>query len=188
MEIANTRASFSLKRSVSIFSDFFPREIDRQASAHALLDMTRHTPRDFLQLLTHVQRFAGKEEVLTDAQIKSGMRDYSIKYFLPELRDELDGYCTADEIEAFVRAASRLKKREFPYLEIIRGMDDEGVSKDRADFLLKSLYECSGIGNVATRPGGKSYFSFKFRNRNSAFNKADRLLLHKGVWKALNIV
>lgn len=186
VEISNTRAALALKRPVSIFTEFIPQEIDRNSAANVLLDMTRHTPRDFLQLLSHIQRFVVSAPI-TDAHIKSGMRDYSIKYFLPELRDELDGYCSAEEVQAFIRSTSRLKKREFSHIEIVSEMRDEGVSPERTGILLEALYECSGIGNVSTRIGGKSFFAFKFRNRNSVFNKNDRILLHKGVWKALNV-
>jgi archaellum biogenesis ATPase FlaH len=187
VKIADTRASLSLKRHVDVFKEFLPPEIDHIPTVRYCLDMTRHTPRDFLQLLTHIQRFTQSGRVTID-QLKSGLRDYSIKYFLPELKDELNGYCSQSEIESFVRAISRLNKREFPFFEIISEMEQEGMSRAAAQALLESLFECSGLGNVSTRPSGKNYFTFKFRNRNSVFNAKDRLLLHRGVWKALNLM
>lgn len=187
VQVANTRASLSLKRSVDVFSEFFPQEVDRSSPVTYCLEMTRHTPRDFLQLLAHVQKFSDGGKLTTD-QVKSGLRDYSIKYFLPELKDELNGYCTQEEINSFIRATSRLKKREFGYIEFVGEMRKEGVEEPNARHLLESLFECSGLGNISTMPSGQHYFTFKFRNRNSVLNTSDRIILHRGVWKALNLV
>jgi len=185
IKIANTRASLSMREDVDVFSRFFPSVIDHSPSMTYCLDMTRHTPRDFLQLLSHVQKFSG-EYRLTQDQIKSGLRDYSIKYFLAEIRDELDGYCSQGEIDAFIRAASRLKKREFAFLEFVKEMEFEGVEMHRSKEIMQCLFECSAAGNVSSS-NGKQYYSFKFRNRNSVFNSSDRVIWHRGVWKALNI-
>jgi hypothetical protein len=35
--------------------------------------------------------------------------------------------------------------------------------------------------------GSTSRVSFKYRNRSSSFNPTDRIMLHKGLWKALNV-
>ncbi|UKK83306.1 hypothetical protein L7H23_12105 [Sphingopyxis sp. BSN-002] len=187
VEIANARAALSLKKEIDVFHDFFPIEVDRTPSVTYCLEMTRHTPRDFLQILSHTQKFCDGSR-LTVEQVKSGLRDYSIKYFLPEIKDELNGYCTQAEIDGFVRAVSRLKKREFAYQEFIAEMKEERVEESEARKVLEALFECSALGTISKRPSGMSYFTFKFRNRNSVFNSNERIILHRGVWKALNLV
>jgi hypothetical protein len=136
--------------------------------------------------LIHIQKFSASGRLTTD-QVKSGLRDYSIKYFLPELKDELNGYVSQGVIDSFVRSVSRLKKREFAYPEFLAEMRHEGVEEAVARPLLEALFECSGIGNISNSASGQKYFTFKFRNRNSVLNTNDRLLLHRGVWKALNL-
>lgn len=187
VEIANTRATLSLKKETNVFREFFPAEIEHTPAVTYCLEMTRHTPRDFLQILSHVQKFSSGGK-LTVAQVKSGLRDYSIKYFLPEIKDELNGYCPQAEIEAFVRALSRLKKREFGYQEFVAEMRIEGFEETSSRRVLEALFECSAIGTISQRPSGLNFFTFKFRNRNSVFNSSERILLHRGVWKALNLV
>jgi len=187
VEIADARATLFLKKETNVFRDFFPTEIDHTATVTYCLEMTRHTPRDFLQILSHIQTFSTGER-LTANQVKSGLRDYSIKYFLPEIKDELNGYCSQPEIEAFVRALSRLKKREFAFQEFVAEMRAEGVDEETARKILESLFECSAIGTISQRPSGLKFFTFKFRNRNSVFNSSERIILHRGVWKALNLV
>jgi hypothetical protein len=44
------------------------------------------------------------------------------------------------------------------------------------------MFECSGVGNVED-----GHFWFKYRNRNSTINFGERIVLHPGLWKALNV-
>jgi hypothetical protein len=184
---ANKRASISLDRDVDVFKEFFPQSIGRDTTEKFLLDMTRHTPRDFLQLMKNIQKNC-PDTGPNDNQVKSGARTYSINYFLPEIRDELDGYCLKGEIDGFVNAASKLGKREFFPDEIIMKLRDEKVSSDRSLEILQTLFACSAIGNVQHRPDDRSHYTFKFRNRNSTFNSKERVLLHKGMWKSINLM
>ena len=57
--------------------------------------------------------------------------------------------------------------------------------------MIAALFECSAIGNIHSRRGKKgdtTYYTFKYRNRNSTLNLEDRLTLHRGMWKALNLI
>lgn len=54
--------------------------------------------------------------------------------------------------------------------------------------VLRVLYDCSAIGHVYPYGNGnQTRVTFKFRNRNSAFTPTDRIILHKGLWKGLNV-
>lgn len=52
---------------------------------------------------------------------------------------------------------------------------------------VKALFECSAVGTVHHRPTGSAYFTFKYRNRTSSLSFNERLILHQGAWKALNV-
>lgn len=56
------------------------------------------------------------------------------------------------------------------------------------DEILKTLYECSAIGNeYKYSNNGEMRITFKYRNRTSTFNPKHKIILHKGLWKALNL-
>lgn len=184
---ANLRASLSLGRKCDVFNEFFPREIHRYPAMQYLLDMTRHTPRDFLQLLTYIKRFA-KNGKLSDDGIKSGLREYSIKYFYPEIHDELSGYATEAEITAVIEALGRIGRRDFSYQELLTDIlaESRRIEDDRLLEICRVLFDCSAIGNI-DYVGGNTFYSFKYRNRLASFTKSKKIGIHRGLWKALNV-
>lgn len=79
--------------------------------------------------------------------------------------------------------------REFSYSQFVTSFRDLKTGDClNADVVLNVLYDCSAIGNVYPYKNGKeTRISFKYRNRHSSFNKENRIILHKGLWKALNV-
>jgi hypothetical protein len=189
VQAAQLRTNRSLKNDVNLFKHFLPSTIDETDPARFLLEMTRHTPRDFLQLFHHIQKFSGSGK-LSAQKIKSGLGDYSIKYFLPEIQDELDGYVSRDEMSQIIAAMSRLRKRDFKLPELIHAAKDmsKPLAESRIYEILVALFHCSALGNIQHTPGGKTRYSFKFRNRHSSFIETEQIMLHRGLWKALNVV
>ena len=190
LAIANLRAQISLRQEVNIFQKFIVNNIDGGDPRKYLLEMTRHTPRDFLQLLKCIQEFSkGAGEVTLD-QMKSGVRKYSIDYFLPEIRDELSGYASSEEADSIFDIISFIKKRDFRYDDLLSAA--KGVSsnmdENRIGYIFKAMFECGAIGNIQHRPTGTTYYTFKYRNRQSVFKKNEGVMLHRGLWKALNLV
>ena len=188
LELANLRARLMYPGIVDVFLQFFPREVDYQDTRAFLLDLTRHTPRDFLQLLSQVQKFSDGR-ALTREQVLSGVRQYSIDYFLPEIRDELHGYVEPVDIDLAFDLIGSLRKRDFEYRELV----DKTGSTSRfnnlsLDRVIRALFECSAVGNVHNRSSGTTYYTFRYRNRNSTLNLDDRLILHRGMWKAMNLI
>jgi hypothetical protein len=188
VDAANLRASRSLDREIDIFDEFFPKEIDGKPTINALLDMTRHTPRDFLQLLTNIQEF-DNGGFYTPKEVRLGLRSYSIKYFLPEIHDELSGYADPEDLEKFFQILTKMGRREFTVDDLMKPSIQDGLdlSKDRIRSILKALFDCSALGNITNSLNGSPIFTFKFRNRHSVFNVSAKIILHKGLWKALNI-
>lgn len=189
VQVARLRTNRSLGNDINLFKRFFPNHIDGTEVPRLLLDMTRHTPRDFLRLLHHIQEFSGPGLVNSN-MVKSGMREYSIKYFLPEIHDELSGYAQPEEIGRLFSIFGRLRKRQFKWseLEEASGLTNKTFSRDRLHELVELLFECSALGNIQNRSGGNTYFTFKYRNRHSTYNEGEQIILHRGLWKALNLV
>lgn len=189
LEIANVRAFRSLKKRIDLFDTFFPHDIDSTECRRYLLEMTRHTPRDFLRLLFHLQEFStsGRFSV---GSIKSGLRDYSIKYFLPEIQDELSGYANPEEVSRIISALGRLRKRDFKLEELIQASatSNRPLDPQRIHEIVEALFNCSALGNIQHRQGGTTFFTFRYRNRHSSFNEGESIMLHRGLWKSLNVI
>ena len=152
-----------------------------------LADLTRHTPRDFLALLTQIQRFS-RGPTLTRAEVIDGTKAYSEKYFLPEIKDELVGYVTPKELQAFLNCVGEVHDRAFTAPKITEIAINHGLKKEKLDVLLHALFAASAIGTTWRDPRSRqNKFEFKFRNPNAAFNPKRTVVLHKGLWKALNI-
>jgi hypothetical protein len=188
IRLANLRARLTRQGIRDVFSLYFPSQVEHRNMLSFLLDLTRHTPRDFLQLLKNIQHFsrAGR---LTRDEILSGVRSYSIEYFLPEIKDELVGYVARDDTDTVMELLGSLRKRDFSFGELeekARGQSRFG-NLDLPS-IITALFECSAVGNVFNRPGGATFYTFKFRNRNSSLNLGERLILHRGMWKALNLI
>jgi hypothetical protein len=191
IKLVNHRASFSAGRNIDIFESYFPKLIagphNSQDVRRFLLDFTRHTPRDFVTLLNYVQKFAGSSDMLSEDNILSATRSYSVNYFVPEIKDELHGYLTPEEIDRTISLFSSLGKREFTYGQIVACAEGfvPSLGLDMRE-VLGHLFECSALGSLE-RSGGHTYFTVKYRNRNAVLNLSHKLILHRGMWKALNL-
>ncbi|GLS03974.1 hypothetical protein GCM10007860_11200 [Chitiniphilus shinanonensis] len=187
VRLANLRASLSVEEEVDVFAKWFPERIDGDKAAHFLLDLTRHTPRDFLALLNSIRPYY-EGGILSRDQILSGARSYSTNYFLPEIRDELVGYIGEDTMDRLIAVFGEVREREISSTKLKDVASNYGFSEDDLLSILKSLFDCSAIGNKWRTPSGTNRYEFRFRNRNSAFDRTKTIVLHKGLWKALNLV
>lgn len=189
IKIADKRAERSLGRSVNVFDQFLKVKVDEGDLRKSLLDMTRHTPRDFIALLKNIQQHADGSNVTANA-IRNGMRTYSISYFLPEIGDELHGYCTKSEFSQITSLLGVIRKRDFSFSEFVELAEARNCEMDRSRLkqLFEHLFVCSGVGHVIKKPGGDTIYTFNYRNRHSSFDERERIILHKGLWKALNLV
>lgn len=186
LPLANLRAKLSLKREVDIFRDYFPHTMEHGVPTKKYLsDLTRHTPRDFIALLSYIQKVSNSHP-LTRAEIIDGAKLYSEKYFLPEIKDELVGYVTSRELEIFLNSVGEIHERAFTVERLQRVAVPLGLQRPKIDVLMHALFSASAIG-LTWRDRGVNMFEFKFRNPNSAFSPSKTIVLHKGLWKALNI-
>jgi hypothetical protein len=185
VQLVNLRAAHSLGRDVNVFDELLPARIDERSTRRYLLERTRHVPRDILQLMKALQRFAG-DGPLTEAQVKSGVREYSNGYFLPELRDELHGYLEPEGIDDAIMLLTSLGSDGFTLADL-----ETQAARLRLDALdvgqlVQTLFECSGVGMIDRR-AGRPIFTFKYRNPTAIAIPGRRMVIHPGAHKALNI-
>jgi len=189
VQLVNLRARRSLGREVNVFGEYFPERVDGRPIRRFLLHHTRHLPRDVLQLMKSLQRFAppSASEPLSEDQLRSGIRDYSNDYFLPELRDELHGYLAGDEIETAVKLLASLRASRFTLSDLEAQAARMRLGSVEPEALVQTLFECSGIGMVDASGPGRPVVTFKYRNRTAMLVPGARMLVHPGAWNALNI-
>ena len=182
IQLANLRARLVYSDIEDIFTTFFPSEYDGQETSQTLLEYTRHTPRDFLQLLTKIQKYCISRHV-TKSCIEQGLKNYSIDYFLPEIKDELVGYLDHTKIDPFFDLLSTIRKRDFTLGDAKRIASNNPLFNALdLEHIFSVLFECSAIGHLI---GRDERYYIKYRNRNMSFNPNERIILHKGLWKAL---
>jgi hypothetical protein len=193
IRLVNHRAGLSAGKPIDIFATFFPPRLrtahpDGQDLRSFFLDLTRHTPRDMIMLMRKMQSFANLG-IMSREEILKAATAYSKDYFLPEIKNELSGYVPDEHIQVMVDLLGSLRKREFWAKDVEEQAKRNGVTSDldiRA--CLRHMFECSALGNVETWPTGVTYFTFRYRNRHSAFSVDKKVLLHFGIWKALNLL
>lgn len=190
--LAGLRARLSDPAIVDLFATHFPQRIRAGTRSHRtigyLLAHTRHTPRDFLQLLGRVQRFATGDGPLPADEIHAGLRQYCIEYFVPEIKDELDGPLSREQIDAVFETLGSLASRELT-LSTLRDLSTADAQRRALDWpqVLKLLFEASALGNVQSGAGGASYYTFRFRNRHSTLDPNRRMVLHRALIRAFNL-
>lgn len=193
IKLINNKAKVTDPSVDDVFSEYFPEYIettrrgDREEIRRFLLSWTRHTPRDLIMLMRSIQKYCSTDTV-SDQNIWEGIRWYSIDYFLPEIKDELAGYFSVEDLDLFIRLLMSIGRRDFAYGRITSAI--EGQSKyARLDVLkiLNALFDCGAIHNVLVDRGNWRYTS-KYRNREAILDTSQLIGVHKGLWKAMNLI
>ena len=136
--------------------------------------------------MNFVKNAVGNKTKVDFTDITNAIRLYSQEYFLPEIRDELDGYFEVDEIDLIIRSIELLAKTEFSVEEFTNAAKLNGMMTSQIELALVRLYECSAISTFRTLASNRIY-SAKYRNRSSSFNKIETIVVHRGLQKALNL-
>lgn len=188
VSLINKRAKLTYPEINDVFKEFFPQNYDDTNIYSALLNYTRHIPRDFVQLMNYIQQNCDSEYVTKTAIIK-GIKNYSTDYFLPEISNELSGYLPSAAIQPVFNVISSIRSQSFTYEQFINIYKDVCELKQIEPLeILNILYDCSAIGHTHYyKENNTTRVLFKYRNRSTAFKKSDKILLHRGLWKAMNV-
>jgi hypothetical protein len=188
MRLVNVRSRVALRREVDVFEEFLPAKIGGRPIRQYLLDHTRHTPRDLLQLMRYLQAREPDSGVLTEDAVLSGLRDYSRRYFIQELRNELAGYLDDVQIDNAVALLTSLRKTTLPLSELEKKAAQLGYDALDVLALARALFDCGGIGTVEPgREGFSPRYTFKYRNPNAVLLPHETIRIHSGAWKGLNM-
>lgn len=186
VHLAKIRAQLSDPNVKDVFLQLLPGKINNKPLLQFLIMHTRHTPRDFIQLLSHIQQCSTRRDV-DEKNVFAGIKSYASKYFMPEIKDELVGYIDREKVDSIFMALATIKKRTFAISDVSECLSSSGdLKNDGLNSILDTLFNCSAIGNVANN-GGTEHFSFRYRNRHAFFKRDEQIILHTGLKKAMNI-
>jgi hypothetical protein len=187
VKLVNLRASIGLQKEINIFEQYFPSKIFRRDRAvKTILDHTRNTPRDLIQLLKIIQDVNKHTTKLTPEGIKLALKEYSENYFVREIKDELTGFIDNTKVDLLIDLLMSMNSFEFSY-DLLKEKLKERKFKDiDLDSSLKALFMCSAIGNVKTIDMNQN-FTFKYRNKHSNLNLDEKIVVHRGLIRGLNL-
>ncbi|MBX7109297.1 MAG: hypothetical protein K1X61_11675 [Chitinophagales bacterium] len=150
---------------------------------------THLRPRDYIRFIqvcaeetANFNRFK-----IANQTIKFVDRAFS-NYLKDEIVDEV--YPILPDIEEILQIISNLRKWAFSaeefkreYLKYLRS---KTVSEENVDFVLDTLYRFSVLGNQSKYRIDTLYFKYMHTNMN--LNRNEKLVVHRGLFKALQII
>lgn len=155
-----------------------------------LLNLTRHTPRDILQLMEHI-RLASKSvdapigKILSEPIIREGVVQYSAKYFVDAIRGEFAGFQGGTvESEAALNALKFLPNSQFTRSDYRNSLQTHSPGMEsKADQFLRLLFFAGALGNLF-RTGNERYMVFYHRRNDVDLNVQGTLILHNALTHA----
>jgi len=152
-----------------------------------MLRSTQNRPRDFIKYFQECakQVLANGKVMVNQQIIKLADSDFS-EYMRNEIIDEI--YAVLPEYEEIFAILSLIRKQTFYPQEFVDRYEDlvkDGEIPNRgAEKVLKLLFEYSVIGNA---PSIKNQSIFKYERNNARFNFREKIIIHRGLFKALQI-
>jgi hypothetical protein len=190
VELINRRASLKTGFPVDVFDLLLPALEDTKdkinVRAH-LLEHTRHVPRDMVMLFRSLQQYSGDGR-MTLGQLFDALASYSRTYFVNEMKDELDGQVSSDDVLRAFRLFTSVRKRIVKISDLeSRAVELKYPGSFDLRLVLRLLFDCSAIGNARTLQTFTRDIQFKFRNRFSELNEMEYIVFHRALWKGLDL-
>ncbi len=169
-----------------LWGSWIGHTIDSKESTGFILDNTRFLPRDLISFFRELQHISTTPPFQRH-QILAALGNYS-EWFLQELSDGLVGF-VVEEVRTELPAILSELGRCFTFDQFIEKLQEHRLhEKQSPEEIAKDMFNASWIGNVWKTDEGTDRFSFKHRKRNATFNRNRDMLVHNGLWKALNLI
>ena len=174
-----------------LFSRYKVRMGNRQNRFMSIYDYiersTEMRPRDFVQYIKECAKLSieRKEEFISPQTVKDADEKFS-EYLKAETIDEL--YSVIPEIDEILGLLSTIRKQSFSFSAFENEynilVDQKKVPKRDVKWILLKLFDAGVLGNQPTMRG-QAIFSFS--KKSPRFNFNEPMLIHRGLFKALQI-
>lgn len=145
---------------------------------------THWRPRDYIHYLSQCANIAlGKgESNILPATVKEADKEFS-EYLRGEIVDEI--FAVLPQINDVLTTLSQIRKQTFsPKMFIKEYTATYSVTENDAKTILLQLFEHGVIGN---QPSMKGQQIFKHEHPNALFNFNENMIIHRGLYKTLQI-
>lgn len=145
---------------------------------------THLRPRDYVYYIKECAKLALKrnEDVILAQNIKEVDRNFS-EYLRKEIVDEI--YPVLPNISDVFAIFSQIRKQTFNPKDFISAYTSSyGKTEDEARDILLKLFDHGIIGN---QPSMKGQQIFKYQHLEALFNFNENIIIHRGLYKALQI-
>lgn len=173
------------------WSELFPDYVrmgNRQTKQMETFDyITRSTqlrPRDYVHYISECARLALQKDAvdIRPQIVKEADMGFS-EYLKGEIIDEI--FAVVPDIENVFSTLSQMRKQTFQPDEFIKSYSSQhGKSAAEGNEVLMQLFEHGVIGN---QPSMKGQQIFKHQYPNALFNYQENVIIHRGLYKALQI-
>lgn len=163
------------------------RKKKQMSSFDYILRSTQNRPRDFIKYfqVCAIKALNGNKAFVYPEIVKEADNEFS-EYMKNEIIDEI--YAVLPEYEEIFSILSLIRKQTFNPSEFVERYNQkvkDGEIVDRgAEKVLKILFDYSVIGNVPTI---KHQTIFKYEKESAKFNFKEKIIVHRGLYKALQI-
>lgn len=179
--------------------EIFPKKIRQKDSWLYISEYTLNKPRDILQFLKQCQETFSNKTSLSFSEVDEVLTDYSNEYFIEEMKNELSGFFDDDTVIFLPQIMQKIGGSDFTFIEFKRvaakflKQDDNGYYKK----LILTLFENGYLGQVTEmkyydKKTKKEFIKkqaiFKHKKPTIRINYDYKFSLHKGFYKALNII
>lgn len=192
-KIKNSTNSVYLKNlsPKEIRARLFPT-VDKSQGYDSFEYMQTHSfgrPRDLITFIDTVIKQFPNNDKFTLQTIKEAEAVYSNKFY-SELRNEMSLILSSDAINDIENLLRAYGKRNFGYNEF-KNYYMENADKYKSiydiDETLQYLYRLGAIGTFRKIKRVGKVYSWSYRNGGDYINKENRITIHQGLYKALNI-
>lgn len=152
-------------------------------------DRTHLRPRDFIR---YIQCCCLETANKGDNYIKNGTIRFEDRAFSNYMKDEIkdEVFPLLPDIENIFQVLSNLRKWNFSVDEFIseynKYVKTGKIKEKNYDYVLDILFNFSVIGNQDKHH--KDVFYFKYQHTNMTYNKNENVVIHRGLFKALQIL
>lgn len=154
-----------------------------------IANSTHLRPRDFIR---YIQCCCAETINRNDPLVKNGTIKFEDRAFSNYLKDEIKDeiFPLLPDIENIFQVLSNLRKWNFSVSEFIKEYQKYVITgkikEENTDYVLDTLYNFSVIGNQDKHH--KDIYYFKYLHTNMTYNKNENVVIHRGLFKALQIV
>jgi len=149
---------------------------------------THLRPRDFIQYIQGCaeETYNKHYQFIREGNIKFVDRAFS-NYLRDEIVDEV--FPILPEIEEYLQIFANIRKWNFTLQEFTneynKYLKAGTIKEQNIDYVLDTLYNFSVIGNQNKHKN--NLFYFKFMHTNMTFNRTENIVIHRGLFKALQL-